>query len=640
MATAAETFHRASQCHQAGHFRQAEELYRHFLQTEHSNPEAWHLLGAACHGQGKVAEAAFAYRRSLELAPTSAETQYRLATALADLGQRPEAVEHFRQVLQSQPGHADALLGLGVALAEQGSLADAVASLKAAVHYRPDLARAHYNLGVALAQLNRPAEAADSLSQALRLQPGYAAPHYALGNLLAAQGKRAEAVASYRAAVRHKPDYAEAYNNLGLALIEERQLAEAVVLLRQGARLRPLAAEAHNNLGLALADLGRFAEAESCFHEALRLAPAYADAHNNLGSCYKEQGRLDEALACYELALLFQPEAASVHWNRALALLHQGDFERGWAEYEWRWRRAKARPRSFPQPAWDGADPAARTVLVWMEQGLGDMLQFVRYAELLKRRGATVLVECPAFLHPLLSRCRGIDRLLAEGETLPAFDAHVPLLSLPHRCRTTLADVPAEVPYLFADEGRVERWRQELAPLGGFRIGICWQGNRHHQWDHFRSFPVGQFAPLAALPGVRLVSLQKGPGAEQLKQLGGRFAVVGLDSEQDAATAALMDTAAVMKNLDLVITTDTAIAHLAGGLGVPVWVALAAVCDWRWLRGRNDSPWYPTMRLFRQTTLGDWDGVFRRMTAALKKKIKPRKTRKPRNKKSPPLDRE
>jgi ADP-heptose:LPS heptosyltransferase len=296
-----------------------------------------------------------------------------------------------------------------------------------------------------------------------------------------------------------------------------------------------------------------------------------------------------------------------------------GDFEHGWPEYEWRWRRPKSPPRRLPQPRWDGAPLAGKTLLVYMEQGLGDMLQFIRYAPLLKAQGANVLVECPAFLHPLLSRCPGIDRLLAEGSPLPEFDVHVPLLSLPHLLGTTLATIPAQVPYLYAGEERVQRWAEELRPLEGFKVGICWQGNRHHQWDHFRSFPVEHFAALAAVPGVRLVSLQKGPGAEQLRKLGGSFPVVELDSEKDASAAAFMDTAAIMKNLDLVVTVDTSIAHLAGGLGVPVWVALSAVSDWRWLLQREDSPWYPTLRLFRQRALGDWDGVFGRMAAELKK---------------------
>src|SRR5262249_13950672 len=480
------------------------------------------------------------------------------------------------QALQIQPGHGEALLGLGIALAELGQLGEAVTNLQAAVHFLPESAQAHYNLGVALAQQQKHDEAAACLRQAIQLQPTYPPPHYGLGNVLVSLGKRPEAIPCYREAIRLKPDFAGAYNNLGLALAEERRLAEAAVGLRQAVRLRPQAAETHNNLGMALAELGRFAEAESCYHEALRLSPGYADAHNNLGSTYKEQGRTQEALTCYELAILFAPDAPGAHWNRALAYLQAADLERGWPEYEWRWQRPKSPPRRLPQPRWDGSPLGGKTLLIYVEQGLGDTFHFIRYAPLVKQQSATVLVECPAFLHPLLSRCKGIDRLLAEGAPLPDFDCHTPLLSLPHLLGTTWATLPAEVPYLFADPERVRRWAEELRPLEGFKVGIAWRGNPPPQWDHFRSFPADYFAALAAVPGVRLVSLQKGAAAEQLRRLVKRFPVTELDSEQDAPTAAFMDTAAIMKNLELVVTADTSLDHLAGGPGVPGLLALSA----------------------------------------------------------------
>jgi tetratricopeptide (TPR) repeat protein len=645
MPTITETLQQARLCHHAGDLRQAERLYQQVVQADGQRPDVWLMLGQASQGLGKLPEAAASYRQSLGLDPASAETHFRLATALADQGQREQAASHFRQALQIQPGHGEALLGLGIALAELGQLGEAVTSLRAAVHSLPESAKAHYNLGVALAQQQKLDEAAASLRQAIKLQPNYPPPHYGLGNVLVGQGKRPEAIPCYREAIRLKPDFAGAYNNLGLALAEERRLAEAVVVLRQTVRLRPQAAEAHNNLGMVLAELGRFAEAEGCYHEALRLSPGYADAHNNLGSTYKEQGRTQETIASYDLALLFQPNGSGARWNRALAWLSAGDFEHGWPEYEWRWNRPKTPPRRLPQPRWDGGSLAGKTLLIYVEQGLGDTFQFIRYAPLVKaqgatgkngdrtpkitgpvpvfsEQGATVLVECPAFLHPLLSRCKGIDRLLAEGSPLPDFDCHTPLLSLPHLLGTTWATLPAEVPYLFADPERVGRWAEQLRPVEGFKVGIAWQGNPHHQWDHFRSFPADYFAALAAVPGVRLISLQKGQAAEQLRRLVKRFPITELDSEKDAPTAAFMDTAAVMQNLDLVVTADTSLAHLAGGLGVPVWVPLSTVSDWRWLLKREDSPWYPTMRLFLQKTLGDWDGVFRRMATALRKMAK------------------
>jgi hypothetical protein len=256
-----------------------------------------------------------------------------------------------------------------------------------------------------------------------------------------------------------------------------------------------------------------------------------------------------------------------------------------------------------------------------MEQGLGDMIQFVRYAAPLKRQGATVLVECMKLLAPFFRRCPGVDRVIEEGTPLPDFDVHAPVMSLPRLLGTTVATVPAEVPYLFAEEDLIEKWSRQLGALPAFKIGVVWQGNPHHGWDHFRSFPLAQLAPLADVPGVHLFSLQRGPEREQLHAVKGRFAITDLAGFCEDPFVSLREMAAVMKNLDLVVTADTAPAHLAGALGVPVWVALAAVTDWRWLLNREDSPWYPTMRLFRQTKLAEWTSVFERMAGEVRRLI-------------------
>jgi tetratricopeptide (TPR) repeat protein len=552
--------------------------------------------------------------------PEGVEARLRRAALLDQQGRRDEALAHYQEAVRLQPDHPEARLRLGIALAERGRRADGLTHLEAAARLRPGCAQAQYNLGVALAEEGRPVEALASFREAARLRPDYAAAHYAAANVLGGQGRHEEAVAGYRRAVQAKADYGEAYNNLGLALLEVGRRGEAVVLLRQALRLRPQAPEAQNNLGLALAALGRFAEAETCYHEALRLNPSYAEAHDNLAAALQALGRHEEALAAYDLALTLQPESASVHWNRALALLQRGDFERGWAEYEWRWRRSKAMPRRLPGPTWDSAPLGGRTLLIYMEQGLGDMIQFLRFAPLVQRQGGRVVVECPGPLLPLFATCRAIDHLVAEGTDLPPFDVHAPLLSLPHRLGTTLATVPADCPYLAADPARSETWARALAPVRGFRVGIVWQGNPRHVHDHHRSVPLARFAPLAGVPGVRLISLQKGAGVEQLHTAQAPLPVVELEGERDAA-GGFLDTAAILTQLDLVVTVDTSVAHLAGALGVPVWVALSALPDWRWLLGRDDSPWYPTMRLFRQRTLGDWGGVFRHLARELRRQV-------------------
>jgi tetratricopeptide (TPR) repeat protein len=606
----------ASEGLRSGDVRRAEAACREGLAADPDDAGLWRLLGAALQGQGRHAEAADAFARAAQLRPDDADAFAGLGSALAALGRRDEAEKRLRRALQLWPGHADALAQLGLLLAEGGRTDEAVAFLREAARARPDSAPAWHNLGVALAQQGKPEEAARALEEAIRLRPDYAEAFYNLGNVLQGMGKRDDAISRYQEAVRLRPGYGEAHNNLGLALTEAGRHGEAAVVLRQAVRLRPEAAEGHNNLGLAHAGQGRFAEAEACYQEALRLDPGYVEAHNNLGSAYKEQGRLEEALACYRQALWLDPNSASTRYNRSLALLQGGNYEEGWREYEHRWRRKQARGRTFPRPRWDGSPLEGRTVLLWCEQGLGDAIHFVRYAALVKARGGRVVLECPGFLIPLFSTCPGVDRLVVEGEPPPEYDVQAPLLSLPLLLGTTPETVPAGVPYLSAEPARVGKWKARLEALPGFKVGVIWQGNPHFTWDRWRSFPLADLAPAAAVDGTSLVSLQKGPGVEQLRGLKGQFAVEELDG-LDAEGGAFLDTAAVMKCLDLVVTADTAAAHLAGALGVPAWVALSAVADWRWMIGREDTPWYPTLRLCRQRTLGDWGGVFARMAGEL-----------------------
>lgn len=585
---------------QAGEWRQAEQAYRELLHASPGRSDAWCLLAQVCEAQGKQADAIACYEQAVRIQPEHAEARACLATLLAQCGRLDEGIAHFQQAIRSHPG----------------------------------LAKAHHNLGVARAQQGESAAAIVCFREALRLQPDYAEAHFNLGNTLGQRGEHEEAIACYRQALVCRPDYVDVLNNLGLALSTRRQAAEAVVLLKQATRLAPQLVLAHNNLGLALAELGRFSEAEVAYEEALHLDPRFADAHMNLGSTFKESGRHPEALACYQMALRLQPDSPSNHWNRALLWLQMGNYEQGWPEYEWRWRKPKALLRPFRQPIWDGSPLAGRTILLHPEQGYGDTIQFLRYAPLVKAKGGRVLLECHPFLKRLFSSCPGIDVLVPEDEPLPDFDVHAPLMSLPAIFGTTLATVPAEIPYLFPEPGLVEAWKEKLVDMSGFRVGIAWQGNPHHQWDHYRSIPLALFESLAHLDGVSLVSLQKSDGALQIQQVADRFTVMDLGSDLDEQTGAFVDTAAVMKSLDLVICADTSIAHLAGALGVPVWIALSKVPDWRWLLDRDDSPWYPTARLFRQRTMGDWTDVIERMAAGVERQIS---TRTPRGAASVPI---
>jgi tetratricopeptide (TPR) repeat protein len=532
-------------------------------------------------------------------------------------GRFQSAEQIFRQILHVEPAYAVAHNNLGNVLQEQGKLEDAVECYRRALQLKPDYALAQSNLGGALQAQGKWDEAMQCYQRTLQLTPNFAKAHNNLGTVFTAQGKLDEAVACYRRALQLNPDYAEAHYNLGIAFKDQGKLDEAIACCRQALALKPDYAEAHNNLGTAFKDQGQLEEAIACYYRALTLRPDYVEAHSNLGNAFKDQGKLEEAIACYRRALEVKPDFAEAHLNRALTWLLAGDWQQGWPEYEWRWWASGMSPRSFQEPLWDGNPLTGEAILLHAEQGLGDTIQFIRYALLVKRLGAAVVVECQKALLPLLSTCAGIDHLVARGDAIPAFTAQAPLLSLPRIFQTSPDAIPAAVPYLFAAPARVESWRQRLRDLPGYKIGINWHGRPGHGSWRARNIPLQQFAPLAEIPGVRLISLQKGAGREEMAAAGGRLPLVDLGDEVDQAGGAFMDTAAIMMNLDLVITSDTAVPNLAGALGVPVWVALPRVPDWRWLLDRSDSRWYPTMRLFRQKTSGDWAAVFEEIRAAL-----------------------
>jgi Flp pilus assembly protein TadD len=581
--TAAETLARARQAHQAGDLRLAEQLYRQSLEANPADGQAWYLLGAACESQGRLDEAGPALREAVRLLPGHAHSRNQLGLTLVRQGKRAEAEPFFQEAVRLKPDFAVAHKNLGLIWTFQGKLDRATASFRLALFWAPELSEAHYFLGIALREL----------------------------------GKLDEAAASFRQALRLQPDSARAHNDLGLVLFRQGLLEESIAVYRMAVRLSPNEAGFHANLAAALTERGKTEEAEACCREAIRLKPDYANSHAGRGVALAEWGRTAEAEIEYNEALRLDPNLADAHWDRALLWLKAGDYERGWTELEWRWRREGWTLPAFVQPMWDGSPLEGRTILLWAEQGLGDTLQFVRYAPLVQARGGVVVLECQPALVRLLADCPGVDRVLPRGTPLPPFDVHIPLMSLPWVFGTTLATVPCNIPYLRANLVRVQRWLQELA-TPEFTIGVAWQGSQGFRRDHQRSTSLASFAPLADIPGVKLVSLQKGAGVEQLSEA--PFPVIDLGGRLDEA-GAFLDTAAVMECLDLVVAVDTSIIHLAGALGRPFWAALHFSHDWRWLSDRDDSPWYPTGRLFRQAAPGDWDGVFREMADELRRRL-------------------
>ena len=463
-------------------------------------------------------------------------------------------------------------------------------------------------------------EAASIYQQILAVDPNNVDAWHLLGVVACQAGKADDAVRCIDRALQLWPDHHDAHINRGLALKELGRLEEAATSCRRGVELNPTIAQSHYNLGSIYQQQGKLDDAASCFRRALSLQPDHAEALNNLGLALREQGQFDEAASCFRQALALNPTSVESHMNQASLSLLRGDFDHGWQQYEWRWQAGLKARRDPGRPLWDGAPVQGKTVLIYAEQGYGDTLQFIRYATLVKGLGATVLVEEQARMIPLLSTCPGIDRIAASGAELPPFDLYSPLLSLPRLLGTSLETIPAQVPYLFADPTKVAHWREILKEVLGFRIGINWHGREGEGDFRKRDIPLTCFSSLVQIPGVSLISLQRGADPKELAATDYRPPIFDPGNNLDA-NGAFTDTAAIMMNLDLVITSDTAVPHLAGALGIPVWTALPFLPDWRWLLDRSDSPWYPTMRLFRQPQSGDWNSVFADIRAALTKLI-------------------
>ncbi len=510
-----------------------------------------------------------------------------------------------------------------------GRLDAAAANYRAILKAQPDHPDALHLLGLVFHQRGNQEEALRLIGRALRLAPANGAFANSLGLALLAQNRLGEAEAAFTRALSCDSGLAEAHNNLGNARARLDDAAGAVAAYRQAIGLRPDYAEAHANLAAALRRLGDLAGAEAAVMRAFELRADYVGALCTLGLIRHEQGAYEDALAAYERALALEPEMAAARANRSTLLLLLGRMDEGWREYEWRWRiEGFTTPRrDFAVPAWEGEPLAGRTILIHAEQGLGSAIQFVRYAPLTAHRGGHVILECQPPLVRLfasLSKEKGDGAgsvsLVAKGDRLPDFDVHAPLMSLPRLFATTLESVPSAVPYLAADPDLRAVWGHRLAAVARPRVGVVWAGNPQHHNDRNRSAPATALAPLLAMPGVSFVDLQVGAGAEQRADL---------DPDAAAALASpggviadFADTAAIVAELNLIISVDTAVAHLAGALARPVWLLVPFVPEWRWLRERTDSPWYPTMRLFRQTRPGDWAGVVAAVAEALRERFR------------------
>jgi tetratricopeptide (TPR) repeat protein len=507
----------------------------------------------------------------------------------------------------------------GLELHQAGKLDQAEQIYRKILRIQPDYFDALHMLGVAALQAGRTDFAIDTLSRAIRCNSNIPAAHGNLALAYLQQERLEDAVASYERQIALQADHVDAYANLAGVLGRLRRHAAALEMCDRAVAVRPNATVAHLARAVALKDLERYEDSLAACDRAIQLQPQSPVAWDKRGAALRELGHLQAALASHEKAFALQADFAVARLHAGMVSLLLGDYERGWSLYDWRTRPGGTVPARGPDnKRWSGEQELnGRTILLHAEQGLGDTLQFCRYAKQLEQRGARVLLSAPRKLVALLRTLSGSAiKVVADTESVAAYDWHCHLMSLPGALKTSSDTIPTAGPYLTADPQRVERWRNTLG-ASGFKIGIAWQGSRL-PIDIGRSFPLSLLEGLSQVAGVRLISLQKNAGSEQVKSLPHAMKVEELGESFDSGPDAFLDTAAVMASLDLVITSDTSIAHLAGALGRPTWVALRRVPDWRWLLEREDSPWYPSLRLFRQPHHGDWQGVFERMREELR----------------------
>ena len=571
---------------------------------------------ASAFGAGELVEAEQLCEQIVAATPDFFDAVYLLAVVQSKLGKKTAALASFACALSLQPGNAMAHFNRANTLDDLKRYDEALASYERAVHLRPDFAAAYFNRGNVLQALSRYDEAVASYDRALALSPKFALAHSNRGNALQALNRYDEALACYDRALELQPDLADTLSNRGGALHRLKRYGEALASYDRALAFQPDHAATHFNRGNALLELKRFGEALASFDRALASRPDFAEAHLNRGNALQALNRYDEALASYERATEASPKYADAHYNQALCRLLLGDFDRGWEKYEWRWQVAQLQSskRSFTQPLWLGQNEiAGKTILLYAEQGFGDTIQFCRYVPLVAARGARVILEVQEQLKELMSGLAGATHVISRGEPLPHFDVQCPLLSLPLAFRTRLETIPPPISNLQISSQAVMDWETRLGPRRRPRIGLAWSGRPSHVNDHNRSIRLSTLLSLLDIEAT-FVSVQKDVRPEDAALLQERSGLLHFGNE----IRDFSDTAALISNLDLVISVDTSVVHLAGTLAKPFWVMLPFTPDWRWLLDREDSPWYPTARLFRQDDTHAWDGVIARVRAALR----------------------
>ncbi|HEY2890820.1 MAG TPA: tetratricopeptide repeat protein [Dongiaceae bacterium] len=637
--------------HKAGKLAEAERLYRAHLAAEPRAALALSNLGHILQERGEHEAAVELYERAIALKPRFAAAHAYRGNALAALGRTSEAREALDRAIALDPKSVEGPAGLAALRQRQGDVQDAVRYWQRALEAAPARNDVRQNLALALSEAGDPDQAVAVMQPVMKAEPSSPVAHSNLAAVFSRAGQFEQAIAAGRRATLLGPENADAHYNLAVALIDSGDHAAGLASLQQVLAIKPDHLDALNlmgmhhrrmseharaldffrraenadprhtgilvNIGATLLEEGRLEEALAVYRHAMTIDDKKVDVLVNLGATLEQLERFEEALDAYRLAIALEPENAVAHFNLGLALLTLGRFKEGWPEYEWRQRaRPPLAARDLSQSsAWKGEPLAGRRILVLAEQGSGDSIQFCRYLPMLRAAGARVTFECQPALRRLIEESDLADTVMTRDEALPDHDFHAPLLSLPGLLGTRREAIPAAIPYLAVDGHEVERRGRQLLALQRPLIGIAWQGNPQHKGDRRRSIPLRMMRGALASTGASLVSLQVGHGSEQMGELPQTERPYDPFTEESARD--FVSTAAVVANMDAIVSIDSAVAHLAGALGRRVFVLLPHVGDWRWLQGREDSPWYPTMRLLRQHRLGDWSYVFARLAEAL-----------------------
>lgn len=634
----------------------AEDAYQKAIRLQPRYAPVHANLGRVFSMQGRQQEAIAALREAVRLDRTAVDPLFDLGCVLAHEKSYQEAAYYFQLVLDREPNHVQALCNMGMIYSDLNDAQKSEHYLRQAISLRPDSVQPHFRLALLCNLQGRIEEAVSHYTKVLQLNPTMAEAYWALGNIQLNQDDAVSAMDLYCLALKYRPDYPECYKSLGNSLFQQNQFRAAAAAYQKAIALVPSYASAYCDLGIARMMLADDRAAELAFCTALEFRPDLPEAHYNLGNLYRNEFRFQEAMECYRRvlaasatkqqlakslgwhasnnlalclhetgqteeaivlfreALLTDPENPKLHCNLGYALLMAGKLEEGWPEHEWRWKDPKfpTKPRNFGCPQWRGEPLNGATILLHAEQGLGDTLQFVRYVAEVVARGGKVILEVQPRLLRLLSRYPGVHQVLAQGEPVPAFSYHCPLLSLPLACGTTLESIPSYSSYLPASTSVVRPTRR--SPDSPLRVGLAWYGNPENSLDAHRSMPLSELSELGDVANVSFFSLQRNEHGKELAEHDNRIALVDVCSQDRD----LADTAEFIATLDLVITVDTAVAHLAAALGVPAWILLAKRrSDWRWFQNRNDSPWYPSVRLFRQSQPGEWSDAVRRVKKEL-----------------------